>query len=71
MISIIMSCYNAEKTAARAIQSILNQTYPDFELIIVNDCSTDNSEQVIRQFNDPRIKLINHSENKGAGLKNN
>lgn len=68
MISIIMSCYNAEKTVARAIQSILNQTYQDFELIIVNDCSTDNSEQIIRQFNDPRIKLINHSENRGAGL---
>ena len=68
MISIIMSCYNAEKTVARAIQSVLNQTYQDFELIIVNDCSTDNSEQVIRQFTDSRIKLINHSENKGAGL---
>ena len=68
MISIIMSCYNAEKTVARAILSILNQTYQDFELVIVNDCSTDNSEQVIKQFNDSRIKLINHSENKGAGL---
>ena len=63
-----MSCYNAEKTVARAIQSVLNQTYQDFELVIVNDCSTDNSEQVIKQFNDSRIKLINHSENKGAGL---
>lgn len=68
MISIIMSCYNSEKTVARAIQSVLNQTYQDFELVIVNDCSTDNSEQIIKQFNDPRIKLINHSENKGAGL---
>ena len=68
MISIIMSCYNAENTVARAIQSVLNQTYQDFELVIVNDYSTDNSEQVIKQFNDSRIKLINHSENKGAGL---
>ena len=68
MISIIMSCYNSENTVARAIQSVLNQTYQDFELVIVNDCSTDNSEQVIKQFNDSRIKLINHSENKGAGL---
>lgn len=68
MISIIMSCYNSENTIARAIQSVLNQTYQDFELVIVNDCSTDNSEQIIKQFNDSRIKLINHSENKGAGL---
>lgn len=68
MISIIMSCYNAEKTVARAIQSVLNQTYQNFELIIVNDGSIDNSEQIIRQFNDSRIKLINHSQNKGAGL---
>lgn len=63
-----MSCYNAEKTLTRAIQSVINQTYQDFELIIVNDGSTDNSEQIIKQFNDSRIKLINHSENKGAGL---
>ncbi len=68
MISIIMSCYNSENTVARAIQSVLNQTYQDFELIIVNDCSTDNSEQIIKQFKDSRIKLLNHSENKGAGL---
>lgn len=63
-----MSCYNSEKTILRAIQSVLNQSYQDFELIIVNDGSTDNSEQIIKQFKDPRIKLINHSENKGSGL---
>ena len=39
-----MSCYNSENTVARAIQSVLNQTYQDFELVIVNDCSIDNSE---------------------------
>lgn len=63
-----MSCYNAEKTVERAIRSILNQTYQDFEIIIVDDCSTDNSSQVIQDIKDPRIKLIEHEVNKGAGL---
>lgn len=68
MISIIMSCYNAEKTVARAIQSVLNQTYQDFEIVIVDDCSTDNSVQVIESINDSRIRLFKHEVNKGAGL---
>ena len=41
LISIIMAAYNAEKTIEQAINSVLSQTYPDFELLVVNDCSTD------------------------------
>ena len=46
LISIIMAAYNAEKTIEQAINSVLSQTYPDFELLVVNDCSTDKTANV-------------------------
>lgn len=58
-LSVVLSTYNEEKYIAKAIQSILNQTYPYFELIIVNDGSTDRTLQIIESFNDPRIIIIN------------
>lgn len=66
-VSIIMSAYNAEKTIGRAIKSVLNQTHKNIELVIINDCSTDKTGDIIASFKDDRIKLINHSENLGAG----
>lgn len=54
-ISVVMSVYNEEKYVASAIKSILNQTYTNFEFIIINDGSTDNSESVIKSFDDERI----------------
>lgn len=63
-ISVIMPVYNAEKYLAKAISSVLQQTFRDFELIIINDGSTDNSLDIIKSFNDPRIKLISR-ENRG------
>ncbi|MCB0410707.1 MAG: glycosyltransferase family 2 protein, partial [Flavobacteriales bacterium] len=53
-ISVIMPTYNGKKYIKYAIESILNQTYEDFELIIVNDCSTDNTEEIILSFLDKR-----------------
>ncbi len=69
MISIIMPAYNVEKYVAQAINSILNQTFKDFELIIINDCSTDNTEQIIKDIikNDYRAKLIKTEHNCGVG----
>jgi len=64
LISVTMSAYNHEKYIAEAIQSILDQTLQDFELVIVNDGSTDNTEQIIKSFHDPRIKYI-YQENQG------
>jgi glycosyltransferase involved in cell wall biosynthesis len=64
LISIILPCYNSEKFVSEAVESILTQTFTDFELIVINDGSTDDSLKAIRQFKDERIKLISH-ENKG------
>ena len=64
-ISVIMSVYNGEKYLREAIQSILGQTYTDFEFIIVNDASTDESLQIILGFSDSRIRLIINDTNTG------
>ncbi len=60
LISICIPVYNAERTLKQTIESILRQTISNFELIIVNNCSTDHSLTVIDQFNDPRIQIINN-----------
>lgn len=64
-ISVIMSVFNAEKYLHRAIDSVLGQSFEDFEFIIINDASTDTSLDIINSYNDKRIKLINKPENKG------
>ena len=64
-ITVLMPAYNAEKNIAEAISSVLDQTFSDFELVIVNDGSTDATEQIIRSFSDSRIVLISQ-ENKGV-----
>ncbi len=58
-ISILMTVYNGANFLKESIESILNQTFKDFELIIVNDYSTDNTIQIIKEFNDKRIRLFN------------
>ncbi len=64
-VSVILPAYNCEKFIGKAIQSMLQQTFPDFELIIVNDGSSDKTETVIYGFNDPRIIYHKNPENKG------
>lgn len=65
-ISVIMPAYNAEKYIAEAIDSILGQTYGDFEFIILNDCSKDCTEEIILSYKDPRIVYIKNEENLGV-----
>lgn len=60
-----MSVYNGEKYLREAIESILNQTFIDFEFIIVNDGSTDNSLKIIKNYSDERILIINNEKNIG------
>lgn len=67
LISALMPVHNVEKVVAETIRSILDQTCPDFELLIVDDGSTDGTAEVIRSFDDPRIVFFRFSENRGVG----
>ena len=64
-ISVVLPVYNGQKYVGKAIQSVINQTYYNWELIVVNDCSTDRTLDVIRDFanNDSRIIIINNETN--------
>lgn len=62
LFSIITVCKNSEKTISRTIESVLNQTYKDFEYIIVDGLSTDNTINIITSYKDPRIKLISEHD---------
>ena len=61
LVSICLPVYNAEKTIGKTIASILTQTYPGIELIVVDNCSTDNSVEIARSFHDPRIRIIQYN----------
>lgn len=67
-VSIIMAAYNAEKTIRQAIDSVLAQTYTDFELLVVNDCSKDKTPLIISEYSqrDERVKLITNPRNMGV-----
>ena len=71
--SIIIPLYNREKTISRAINSILNQTYQDFEIIVIDDCSTDNSAEKVYEFKlrDSRIKYIKNEMNQERCISRN
>lgn len=71
LVSVIMPSFNTEKYIKYAIDSVLGQTYKNIELIIVDDCSTDNSVDVIKKYDDPKIKLIVNECNKGAAFSRN
>jgi len=70
LFSIIMPTHNRAHLLARAIQSVLGQTFADFELVVIDDGSTDNTRQVVGGFGDPRIKYL-HQEKTGAAVARN
>jgi glycosyltransferase involved in cell wall biosynthesis len=70
-ISVIMPVYNRQHTVAKAVQSVLGQSYGNFELIIVNDASTDKTEEIIQSFSDSRIRYILHDRTMGASAARN
>ncbi|MDT3428365.1 glycosyltransferase involved in cell wall biosynthesis [Paenibacillus forsythiae] len=64
-LSVLMPVYNASCFLEHAVESILQQSYTDFELIVINDGSTDNSLEILERYSDPRIKLIHNGTNSG------
>src|SRR5579862_87429 len=60
-VTVLMPCYNAAGYIAHAIESVLQQTMKDFELLIINDGSTDNTVEIIQFFNDDRIVLLDQN----------
>ena len=64
-VTVLMPVYNAELFLSEAIESILRQTWSDFEYLIINDGSTDNSRKIISSFRDPRIRLVDNPSNLG------
>lgn len=70
-VSVIIPTYNREKTIERAIKSVLNQTHCNLELIIVDDCSQDNTEEIIKEISDERIRYLKLEKNSGANYARN
>lgn len=73
LVSIIMPAYKAEKTISDSIESVLAQTYQNFELIVIDDCSPDNTRDIVNQFatSDNRVKLISKLNNEGVSAARN
>ena len=73
LVSVIMPAFNAEKTIKKSIESVLSQDYMGWELIVVNDCSSDKTMEIVERFmaNEPRIKMINLEKNAGISKARN
>ena len=76
LISIVTTCFNQECFVCEAIQSVIDQSYTNWEIIFVNDCSTDNSLKTIKEYCNKmnireKVRIINHTENKGYGISLN
>lgn len=73
LVSIVTPVYNAEKVIERTIKSVLDQTYPNWEMILVDDCAKDNSASLIKKkaLGDPRIKYYKLDQNSGAAVARN
>lgn len=69
--TVIIPLYNKEKYISGAIESILNQTFTDFEVLIVNDCSTDKSIEIASKFVSEKVKIIHHEKNSGLAATRN
>lgn len=71
LVSIVMPNYNSEKYLKATIESVLAQTYTNWELLFVDDCSTDNSLEIVRSYSDSRIKILQNEQNSGAAVSRN
>ena len=71
LVSVIMPSYNTGAYISESIESVRAQSYGNWELIVVDDCSTDDSVEIIRSFSDPRIRLLQNPVNSGAAVSRN
>ena len=71
MFSIIVPIYNTEKYLDKCIQSVINQTYDDYELIMIDDCSTDSSFEIACKYSQNNIKIIKNKNNSGLSITRN
>lgn len=71
LVSVIMPTYNCGRFIAESIRSVLSQTYTEWELLIVDDCSTDETESIVSSYKDPRIRYMRNERNMGAALTRN
>ena len=70
-ISVIVPLYNAEAYIERTLNSILNQTYTNYEILLINDCPADKTIEIANTYNDKRIRMIHNVENKGIAFSRN
>jgi len=70
-LSVVIATYNRAHTLSRAVRSVLDQTYKDFEIVVVDDGSKDRTAEVVASFNDTRIKYIKHDRNRGVSAARN
>ena len=66
-VSVVIPCYNGEKYLLETVNSVLNQSLSNWELIVVNDASTDKTTEILSKIQDKRLKVIHLNENKGIG----
>ena len=66
LVSVLMPAYNHERYVAAAVESVLSQTYPEWELIVIDDASQDGTWEVLQSFEDERLRLYRHDSNQGA-----
>lgn len=71
IVSVIMPAYNAEKTIKLSIDSVLRQSFVDFKLYIINDASSDGTEKIVKEFDDPRIVYLKNEQNVGVAQARN
>ena len=67
-VSVVVTAYNKQKSIEKCLDSIINSTYKNLEIIIVDDCSTDDTLSIIKKYSDQRIRILQNKENVGAGL---
>jgi glycosyltransferase involved in cell wall biosynthesis len=71
LVSVVLPTYNRRQVVGKAIQSVLQQTYTRLELLVVDDASTDGTDQLVQQIDDPRISYLRHENNRGGGAARN